>query len=76
MPKLKTEVTDEDFLKKTVDEQNLIMFKKLCNIDEKGCSWAQKRERKETKKNYVISAMSGLGGGALAVLTKMALWNK
>jgi hypothetical protein len=67
MARLKVEITDEEFLQKPVKEQNLIMFKKLGAIDNNGCSWAERRVKKETRKTNTISALTGFLGGAFII---------
>ena len=71
--KMDIEITDKDFLKKTHKEQNLILFKKLCGIDESGCSWGNKNISKRNKKLFGIGALTGGGGGFLAIITKWIL---
>lgn len=74
MPKLRIEISDEEFLKKTVDEQNLLMFKKLCSIDQNGCTWVKKKGKVENRKMYITGSASGLVGGALVMLGKLVFW--
>ena len=74
MSKLKVEVDDADFLEKTVKEQNLLMFKKMCSIDQEGCSWAKKTLASKMKKLYVIGAGAGFAGGFSAIMAKAAFW--
>jgi hypothetical protein len=74
MSRMKIEINDEDFLKKTQKEQNLIMFRKLCSIDKNGCTWAQNRERRETRKNSTISALTGMGTAIGILAAKLIFW--
>ena len=68
MTKLKIEINDEDFLKKPTEEQNLPMFKKLCAIDQNGCSWSRKQKVKKSGKTY---AVAGGSGGAVVFIIEL-----
>lgn len=76
MSRMKIEIDDEEFLKKTNKEQNLIMFRKICSIEKNGCTWAQDRDKRETRKNSAISALTGVGTAVSILAAKLIFWDK
>lgn len=72
--KMDIEITDEEFMGKTQKEQNLIVFKKLCDVDDRGCRWGKENISKRNKKLYALGAGSGFLGGFSAILTKLTIW--
>jgi len=66
---LKINVSKEEFIKKSIDEQNWMLFNAIIWINKYGCSWAKKR----TKKMYVVAAISGAIFGFLAGIGKSVM---
>jgi len=67
---LQIEVTEREFLKKTLKQQNLILYKALTQINGTGCRWARGR----WKKLFVYGTGAGFAGGFTAMLAKLAFW--
>ena len=58
MAKLKIEIDENDFMRKTIKEQNLDLIKAIYYVNEHGCKWAKGRWKR--------IAIFGTGAGGIS----------